>query len=310
MRLKALNMQKPHLVSVIIPCYNQARFLVEAIESVFTQTSTHYEIIVVDDGSSDDTATVAKSFEGVRCLSQKNLGLAAARNAGLRAVNGGYVVFLDADDRLLPNALEDGVAALESHPTCAFAYGHVRLIASDGSALSSPPQTAILADHYFELLRHNFIWSPGAVIYRRAVFEAVGHFNSLVNSSADFDLNARIARLFPVCCTDTVIMEYRRHDESMSRDAVAMLTGAVTARRLQRKFVRGNRRYEAALQAGTRSAQEDYGEKLISRLRLCLQQQEWGKATAGLLTLIRYYPQGLVKRAFRKLHHLVFDVQR
>ena len=302
-------MRKPRLVSIIIPCYNQARFLGEAIESVFAQTYTHYEIIVVDDGSTDDTARVAASFGRARCLSRKNRGLAAARNAGLEAAEGSYVVFLDADDRLLPNALRDGVTALDSQPACAFAYGHVSLIATDGSPLPSPPQTAVRADHYFELLRHNYIWTPGAVVYRRAVFDSVAGFNTLVSGSADFDLNARIASLFPVCCTDTVVLEYRRHDESMSRDFSRMLKASVTARRLQRKFVKGNRRYEDALRAGIRAAQEDYGEKLITQVRLCMRRREWGKAMTGLLTLFRYYPNGFARHAFRKLHHLVFDTQ-
>jgi glycosyltransferase involved in cell wall biosynthesis len=193
-------MPKTDLVSVIIPCYNQARFLREALESVSGQTYPHYEVIVVDDGSTDDTQKVSSIFEGVRCLSQKNRGLAAARNAGLEASRGSLVVFLDADDRLLTNALEDGIEALNSHPVCAFTYGHVRLIAR-------------------------------AVVYRRAVLDEVGNFNPLVSGSADFDLNARISRLFPICCTARIVLEYRRHEESMSRDFALMLKAAVTARR-------------------------------------------------------------------------------
>ena len=87
-----------------------------------------------------------------------------------------------------------------------------------------------------------------------------------------------------------------------------MLRGAVTARRMQRKFVNGNWRLEAALQAGIRTAQEDYGEKLISRLRFCVRQHEWINAIAALMTLVRYYPHGLVRRALMKLRHLVFDL--
>ncbi|HYP26928.1 MAG TPA: glycosyltransferase [Blastocatellia bacterium] len=302
-------MRKPHLVSVVIPCYNQGRFLGEAIESVFAQTYEHYEIIVVDDGSSDETARVAASYERVRCLSQKNRGLASSRNAGLGASEGSYLVFLDADDRLLPNALEDGISALDSNPACMFAYGHVRLIASDGSPLPSPPQEAIRSDHYLELLRHNYIWTTGAVVYRREVFDSVAGFNALVSGSADFDLNARISRLFPVCCTDRVVLEYRQHGESMSRDFARMLKAAVTARRLQRKYVKGNREYEEALQAGIRVAQEDYGVKLMRQVRQQCRKHRWGEAMAGLLTLFRYYPGGFVRRAFRKLNHPGFNLQ-
>jgi glycosyltransferase involved in cell wall biosynthesis len=302
-------MCNPDLVSVIIPCYNQAHFLSEAIESVLKQTYPHYEIIVVDDGSTDGTAKVAASYERTQCLSRKNRGLAAARNAGLEASNGSYVVFLDADDRLLPNALEDGIKALNSHAECAFAYGHVRLIAADGSPLPSPPQAGTEGDHYLELLRHNYIWTPGAVIYRRGVFDFVAGFNPRISGSADFDLNARIAKLFPICCSESAVVEYRQHEESMSRDYARMLKSAVKARRLQRKFVRGRRLYEEALQTGIRGAQEDYGAKLMSQVRSRAQEHKWRDVVIGLLTLLRYYPQGFAKRAFRKLHHLVFNTQ-
>src|SRR3712207_4601210 len=107
--------EKP-LVSIVIPCYNQAHFLGEAIESVLAQTYPHFEVVVVDDGSTDNTEAVAARYPGVRCIRQENQGLAAARNTGIRRSNGSYLVFLDADDRLLPNALEVGLKHLKEHP--------------------------------------------------------------------------------------------------------------------------------------------------------------------------------------------------
>ena len=101
------------LVSVVIPCYNQAHFLGEAIESVLAQTYPHREIVVVDDGSPDNTREVASRYPGVRYVRQENQGLAAARNTGLRHSSGSYLVFLDADDRLLPEALEVGLRQLQ-----------------------------------------------------------------------------------------------------------------------------------------------------------------------------------------------------
>jgi len=302
-------MRNPDLVSVIIPCYNQAHFLGEAIESAFKQTYPHYEIIVVDDGSTDETASVAASFERVRCLSQKNRGLAAARNTGLEASKGSYIVFLDADDRLLPNALEDGIKTFNSHPECAFVYGHVRLISANGLPLPTPRQVDPQGDHYLELLRHNYIWTAGAVIYCRGVFDFVTGFNPLVNASADFDLNARISRLFPICCSDSVALEYRRHDESMSRNFAEMLKSAVIARRLQWEYVSGNRQYEEALQTGIRLVREDYGEKLFNQARGFMREHKWSRTISGLLALLRYYPQGVVKHAFRKLQHVVPNTQ-
>src|SRR5215207_9860716 len=117
------------LVSVVIPCYNQAHFLGEAIESVLDQSYPNFEIIVVDDGSPDDTSEVAGRYPEVRLVRQENRGLAGARNAGLSYSEGEYVVFLDADDRLLPEALEAGLKCLKAHSECAFASGRYRFIA-------------------------------------------------------------------------------------------------------------------------------------------------------------------------------------
>src|SRR5437867_2391143 len=99
-------MQIDRLVSVVIPCYNNAPFLRDAIQSVLSQTYERTEFIVVDDGSSDDTSDVASSDPGIRLIRQQNQGVSAARNAGLRQSRGDYVVFLDADDRLLPGAVD------------------------------------------------------------------------------------------------------------------------------------------------------------------------------------------------------------
>src|SRR6266513_5232454 len=107
--LNGVPMPASGLVSVIIPCYNQAHFLHEAIESVLAQTYSNREIIVVDDGSTDNTATVARCHSPPRYIYQENAGPSAARNTGFEQSRGEYLVFLDADDRLLPEALEIGV---------------------------------------------------------------------------------------------------------------------------------------------------------------------------------------------------------
>jgi glycosyltransferase involved in cell wall biosynthesis len=124
-----------NLVSVVIPCYNQAYFLGEAIESVLSQSYRQFEVVVVDDGSTDNTSEVASRYAraGVR------LNPSVARNRGLGVAKGKYVVFLDSDDKLLPQALEVGVRELKARPACAFVVGHQRLIRADASSLGSPP---------------------------------------------------------------------------------------------------------------------------------------------------------------------------
>src|ERR1700722_10743616 len=119
-------------VTVVITTYNYARFLGDAISSVLNQTRRADEIIVIDDGSTDDPAAVVRGFAGVRLIRQENRGRSAARNVGLKTCTTRHLVFLDADDRLLPNALETGLGWAAAKPECAFVYGAHRWIAEDG----------------------------------------------------------------------------------------------------------------------------------------------------------------------------------
>jgi hypothetical protein len=119
-------------ISVVIPCFDQGRFLADAIDSVLAQSRPAHDVIVVDDGSGDDTSDVASRSPEVRCLRQDRRGLGGARSAGLANCDGDAVVFLDADDRLLPDALAVGADALAAHPRCGFVSGHFRYIGPAG----------------------------------------------------------------------------------------------------------------------------------------------------------------------------------
>lgn len=112
-------------VSVLIPTYNYGRFLSAALESVFAQTYTDYEVIVLDDGSTDDTAQVVAAYPQVRYIYQENAGIAAARNRLLDEARGEFAAFLDADDLWLPEKLELQVAYLDAHPECSAVFTEV-----------------------------------------------------------------------------------------------------------------------------------------------------------------------------------------
>jgi glycosyltransferase involved in cell wall biosynthesis len=278
---------KTGLISVVIPCFNQAHFLGEAIESVLAQTYPSFEIIVIDDGSTDNTAGVATRYSGVHYIRQNNQGLSAARNTGLRHSTGDYLVFLDADDRLLPAALESGIAYLSVHPDCAFVSGHYRLIAADGTVLptwrekragteqyfmSGPyeligadgailnrwPQQQVLNEHYTALLERNYIVMHATVMYRRAVFEAVGEYNPSLQACEDYDLYLRIARQFPVACHDQVVADYRQHGTNMTRNSAMMLNSVLGVLRSQWPYVQGNTIREQAYRLGEKSWQAFY----------------------------------------------------
>ena len=291
----------PPLVSVVIPCYNQAHFLGEAIESVLAQSYPNFEIIVVDDGSTDDTSEVAGRYPKVRLVRQENQGLSGARNAGLARSEGEYVVFLDADDRLLPEALETGLEYLEARPECAFVNGHYRYITLDGSPFSTRTQPVVGDRHYAELLHNNYIAMHATVMYRQAVFESVGGFDTSLSACEDYDLYLRIARRFPICSHEEVVAEYRRHDANMSSNAVLMLGTSVSVLRSQRKHIRGHKQYEEAYKFGLKLWQGKYGDRLVDEVRAYLKERDWKGALGSALVLLRYYPWGITLLSERRM---------
>jgi len=293
-------MTESDFVTVVIPCYNQAKFLSEAIESVQQQTHPRWEVIVVDDGSTDDTAAVAARYEGVRLLRQANRGLSGARNSGMAAARGAYMVFLDADDRLLPRALEHGLRCLAEHPEAALTYGKY-LIVYDNRTQPSHWWPGVEQDYYMHLLKVNYIGMHAAVVYRREVFEAVGGFDERLAACEDYDLYFRVARRFPVCCHTEFVAEYRQHGSNMTQNCALMLKSAMDVLNSQREYVRGNPRYEQALQDGVRFWRGLYGEGLLEDvINNFRQRDDWRRTLRGLYVLVNYYPQGLLNRAKRK----------
>ncbi|WP_159448106.1 glycosyltransferase family 2 protein [Papillibacter cinnamivorans] len=109
-------------ISVIVPCYNYGRFLKECLESVFAQTFRDFEVLVVDDGSEDDTREAVRNFSAARYFYQEHRGISEARNRGLREAGGEWIAFLDADDLWLPDKLEKQMAYLRTHPDCSVLF--------------------------------------------------------------------------------------------------------------------------------------------------------------------------------------------
>jgi len=292
-----MNEISPPLVSVIIPCFNQAVFLADAIESALAQTHPRVEVIVVDDGSTDHTASVAQNYASVRYVHQRNSGAAAARTAGLRESRGEFLIFLDSDDRLLPDAVRIGLDMLRAQPDWAFVTGHVRLIDEDGTPQGIPPQEHANGNQFVALLRFNYIWTPGAVVYRRSSIEALGSFKSAAGASADYELNLRIARRFAIGCHHQVVLDYRRHGANMSADVRQMLRSAVSVRIAQRKYVARDPAERQAWKEGIEIVKADFGGRLIEQV-----SADWRipgrrrRAILGLLTLLQHYPEGLARR--------------
>jgi glycosyltransferase involved in cell wall biosynthesis len=278
------------LVSVIVPCYGQAPYLEEAIASVLAQTYTQVEVVVVDDGSPDNAARVAARFPGVRCVRQPNQGLAGARNAGIRESEGELLVFLDADDRLLPRALEAGISELRAHPEASFAFGRYRRIGSDGTRLGDDEQPRPDTDPYAVFLRYNYAGVPADGIYRRSALEAVGNFDQGLPGVEDLDLGLRLSREFAVRPHEEYVVEYRVHAGGMSQNAAAMLKMTRRALRRQRRDAR-RRGLQRDYREGHRFWRRYYGESLVAQVRAAFANREWGRGLRGVGALLRLHPR-------------------
>lgn len=222
-------------VSVIIPCYNQGHYLKQAIDSALQQSHSNTEVIVVDDGSADQTAAVSHSYaDRVKYIRVERVGLSAARNIGQQLSTGDFVVFLDADDFLYEHALEINLSYFEFFKNIAFVSGgHVR-VDDQGNHLTTVADSARAENNYRSLLQGNYIGMEGSVMYRRAVFSHF-HFDTSLPLCEDYDLNLRIARILPVFSHDKAIAAYRAHAGNMSRDTKAMLNSALTVLKRQEK---------------------------------------------------------------------------
>src|SRR6266513_5871645 len=289
------------LVSVIIPCYNQSQFLADAIESVLNQSYGRRELIVVDDGSTDDGAQVAAKHFGIALIRQQNRGLAAARNAGIEASAGDCLVFLDADDRLLPRALEAGAHCITAHSECAFVYGCYSLIAADGVPIPSTQRRCIQDSHYLNMLRFNYIGMHATVMYQRRVFDLVGRFDTSLAACEDYDLYLRITRHHPIHCHGKTIAEYRQHDSNMSSRSDLMLKHSLLVLGSQWKYVKGNKRGQEAYKAGVVNWRGYYGKKLMKTVRSQARARDWSRAIRGALVLLRHYPLGVANKTYGKL---------
>ncbi|MBD2892567.1 Undecaprenyl-phosphate 4-deoxy-4-formamido-L-arabinose transferase [Actinomadura sp. RB99] len=176
-------------VSVIIPCYNYSDYLPQALDSVLKQTFSDWEIIVVDDGSTDGSAEVAQGFidlhpdQRIRLIRQANAGVSAARNSGIAAAAARYILPLDADDMIAPTMLEKTTAVLDADPDVAIASTDL-FIFTDIEDL--PPEVLPLPPYDRELLLQRLIMFYCS-LYRREVWETVGGYNEQMDAGEDWD---------------------------------------------------------------------------------------------------------------------------
>lgn len=210
------------LVSVVIPAYNAERFIGEAIESVLAQTYEPVETIVVDDGSTDRTAEVARSYDGVTVIVQENGGPASARNRGFAACSGEFVAFHDSDDAMTPDKLEVQAGRLLADEGAEMVVGEQEVIVEPGAKLpfwhedseasvAMPPRPPDLAG---EPLIH-----PMTMVIRREVFDLVGEFDGALRPAEDLDWVLRASEAeIEIVRLPVVVLRRRVHPDSLTQD--------------------------------------------------------------------------------------------
>lgn len=203
------------LVSVVITCYNHAHFLPDSVGSVLKQDYPHIEIVLIDDGSTDNTAEVAQRYSQVKYFYQQNAGLSAARNTGIEKSTGAFITFLDADDWLYDGALSSNVAMLLSNPDAAFSSGCYDNLDEKGGYLSTYCRE-VFSDHYMQMFRlMNYIGMHATVMYRRSILREF-QFDTSLRACEDYDIYLRILRDHQAVHQRRILAGYRRHTSSMS----------------------------------------------------------------------------------------------
>jgi glycosyltransferase involved in cell wall biosynthesis len=207
------------LLSVVIPAYNSARFIGEAIESVLAQGHSEIELLVVDDGSTDDTAQlVARHGNPVTLIRQANAGAAVARNTGMRAARGRYIAFLDADDVWLPGKIDAQLAHLEQHRDVSLCCTRWDLLHPDssGTYVIDPPESGRSASDfrsystltYADLLLDCDVWTS-TVVVKRELIHQMGGFDPALRRGQDYDYWLRASRVTPIHRLDASLALYR-----------------------------------------------------------------------------------------------------
>jgi glycosyltransferase involved in cell wall biosynthesis len=290
-------------IGVVVTTYNHAHFLEEALASIFCQQPAPDAVVVVDDGSSDDPAAVVRRFPRARLIRQQNRGLAAARNAGLRALDTDFVVFLDADDRLEPRAFEAGQRCFSRAPDCGFVYGGHRYIDREGRSLGErfePPGDA----PYEHLLRRNYIAMHGTVMYRRDRLVEVGAFDESLRRCEDYDLYLRMAKRYPLAGYADLGAAYRLHGDNMSADYRAMMRAALDVHARYRPDSAAGPAALSAWRDGRRAWREYYGQELASQ-RYRSRSSSTVQSLSQLAALAEVAPGVAAREVFRGLKHRV-----
>ena len=282
-------------VSVIITCYNHARFLSKAIQSVVDQSYPLIEIVVVDDGSIDNTKEVAQKFPEVNYVYQSNQGLSGARNTGIARSTGAFLIFLDADDWLLPEGVAINLKYFNTPEKIGLVSGNYMRFYEETSALKIRDRV-VKDDAYAELLLSNHLRMHGAVMFPRFVFERFQYDTSL-RSGEDWDMTLHVSRHYPVVQHSEPVAVYRKYGNSMSSNSVVMLETGLAVLEKQRAFVRTPKEANN-LNAGCKTLKQKFCRKIYQQILV-----KGDNNGTGVQVLFRYNTTLFLKYHLKRLKH-------
>ncbi len=220
--------QKNPDISIIIPSYNRAHTLPRALDSVLNQTLKPKEIIVIDDGSTDDTQSVLNLYPGITVIEQSNSGVSSARNSGVEKSSGDWIGFLDSDDEWLPKKLEKQWASVsnENKLICHTEEIWIR----NGKRVNPMKKHQKFGGMIYEKCLPICVISPSSVMIHRSVFDDIGMFDESLEVCEDYDLWLRICSKYPVLFLDEPsIVKYGGHEDQLSRKYWGMDRFRITA---------------------------------------------------------------------------------
>jgi len=228
--LRRMQISEAPQVNVIIPAYNAARYLPIAIESVIAQTFQQWTIVLVNDGSTDNTDEVVAPFlatlgQKLKYIKQPKSGVSAARNHAMRNSSAEFLAILDADDVWLPCRLEESVACLRTRPTAGMSYGYITRISPEGEPLDTFDRRQKHGEGWvapYLYMRRIDLPSP-TITFRRECIDAVGGFDETLTATEDRDLWLRIASRYEVALIPKVLALYRTSPQSATTDPDRML---------------------------------------------------------------------------------------
>lgn len=285
------------LISVIVPAYNAAETIEETLRSIAAQTHSAIEVLVVDDGSTDETAAIVQRFrqgdDRFRIITQANAGVAAARNSGAALARSDLLAFVDADDLWARDKLERQLAALEAAgPEAGLAYSWYAMIDRDSRIFYSErfvPRSGWVLD---ALLVNNFIGNGSSALVRRAAFDAAGGFEPALRAAGaqgceDILFYCRVAEHYSFALVPDYLVGYRQYRESMSGNLDVMLRSWLMVVGEMRRRHPGKQRL---LREGVRR----YGRWLVRR---AIHWRRPGSLARILLRLAAHYPRIALKLA-------------